>query len=535
MIKASRNIQMNLRSIMILIAFAAVMLSVCIVPASAISPTDITFGQPTASFTVVSGNNATTPSGSLVPDIQKDDNFTKVIINDTIEDGLNINGTIYNSVYVGSNGYLTFGHGSSTFNPLGIPGYTNGPMIAAMFTDIDVSKGGDIYMYEDDLNDTVSVTWKDVAPFTAPSAGGGSGFNTFQILLHGLGNGDFGIELRYENISWCRSGSSKNATGGWTFGDQLTYGEVNDSGTVEFLTVENESNIGHPGVFVWEVYDGGVQEVDLNISENSPSGTVIGPLTADDDTPLELNFTLLDDDGGNFEIFNDSGVYKVRVKSGATLDYETSPNHIRQINVQAEDPDTNTGSAWLNISLTDVNEAPAVPGAFISPTSGQIIKGAESMTVRWENSTDQDGDTLKYDLWYFNGTWAHIGNLLSSNSTAYTLPADDTSSAKFRVYANDTALNSSATEITFTVDTTSPIATFVSPTPANNSNLSQNYIDINVTVTETNLKNVTTYIYNGTSLVDSNISTSSPLVYNFTDLDDGTYYINATVYDDAGN
>jgi len=38
--KASRNIQMKLRSITILIAFAAVMLAVCILPASAVTPAD---------------------------------------------------------------------------------------------------------------------------------------------------------------------------------------------------------------------------------------------------------------------------------------------------------------------------------------------------------------------------------------------------------------------------------------------------------------------------------------------------------------
>ena len=530
MMKASRNIHMKLCSMAAVIAFAAVILAICILPASAIAPTNITFGQPTTSFTIVSGHNATTPYGSLVPDIQKDDNYTKVIINDTIEDGLNINGTNYSSVYVGSNGYLTFGHGNTAYSTVGIPGYTLGPMIAAQFDDIDVSKGGDIYMYEDDLNDTVSITWKDVAPYSGP--GSGTGTNTFQIRLHGLGNGDFGIEIRYENISWI-NGNSGNPTGGWTFGDEITYGEVNDSGTVEFLTIEDESNIGHLGVFAWEVHDGGVEEIDLNISENSPGGTVIGPLTADDDTPLQLNFSLLDDDGGNFEIFNDSGVYKVRVKSGATLDYETSPNHIRQINVQAEDPDTNTGSAWLNISLTDVNEAPTVPGAFTLPTSGQTVKGGDSMTVSWGASTDPDGDAVKYDLWYFNGTWAQIGNLLGSASTTYTLPADDTSSAMFRVYGNDTALNSSARDVTFIVDTTAPTIPTID-VPTDGSTLTSANIWVNGTMSA-DTANVTVYV-NG-SITNDSVAVSGN-TYNISNVPlgaDGVHEINVSAKDAAGN
>ncbi|MEF8848231.1 MAG: nidogen-like domain-containing protein, partial [Candidatus Thermoplasmatota archaeon] len=322
------------------------------------APTDIAFGRPATPFSVADGRNAVTPLGSAVSGANSDDSSEEVVISDSIEDGLKLGDTIYNSIYVGSNGYITFGHSQTSYSPEGIPGYTDGPMIAGQYDDINPSNGGTVYLYEDDSNDIVSVTWYNVEPYESPTDGSGS--NTFQIRLHGLGGGDFGIEIRYEDISWTRgmpADPGSYPTGGWTVGDGETYGEVNDSGTSDFITIEDESNIGHPGVFAWNVNNGGVVNIDTQIKENSVGGTFVGNLTASDadNSVSNLDFLLLDDDGGNFEICTDSetGGRYVEVAPGAELDYETSTNHQRQITVQAEDPDGNTGSAVLNITLLD--------------------------------------------------------------------------------------------------------------------------------------------------------------------------------------
>lgn len=117
-------------------------------------------------------------------------------------------------------------------------------------------------------------------------------------------------------------------------------------------------------------------------------------------------------------------------------------------------------STTVTVSVTSVNDAPTTPGAFTSPTSGLIKKGGSSMTVSWGASSDVEGDSVKYDLWLFNGTWSLIGNLLNTNSMAFTLPEDNTGSAMFRVYANDTQDNSSARDVTFTIDSVPPIIAY---------------------------------------------------------------------------
>ncbi|SDF36033.1 PKD repeat-containing protein [Methanolobus vulcani] len=117
-------------------------------------------------------------------------------------------------------------------------------------------------------------------------------------------------------------------------------------------------------------------------------------------------------------------------------------------------------STTVTVSVTSVNDAPTTPGAFTSPTSSQIKKGGSSMTVSWGSSSDVEGDSVKYDLWLFNGTWSLIGNLLNTNSMAFTLPEDNTGSAMFRVYANDTQDNSSARDVTFTIDSLAPVIAY---------------------------------------------------------------------------
>ena len=84
-----------------------------------------------------------------------------------------------------------------------------------------------------------------------------------------------------------------------------------------------------------------------------------------------------------------------------------------------------------------------------------------------------------------------------------------------------------------TIDTTKPLINFTDPT-TQTGNYSQNYIEANVTASDDNLANVTIYLYNSTSLL-YNFTNSTGFFYNFTNLDDGTYYLNATVNDKAGN
>jgi len=83
-------------------------------------------------------------------------------------------------------------------------------------------------------------------------------------------------------------------------------------------------------------------------------------------------------------------------------------------------------------------------------------------------------------------------------------------------------------------DTTPPSIQFVAPTINSSTVLYVNTTGVNITATDTNLKNITIYLYNSTGLVSSQTATTSPLYYDF-NLTTSSYWLNATAYDYLGN
>lgn len=222
-----------------------------------------------------------------------DDGFERVSIADAFPNGILLNGTTYDSAYIGTNGYVTFGHGNSSYSPEGIAGYTAGPIVAPQFDDLNPANGGTIHYFQSLPSDgrpgVAVITWNAVAPYTTPAVG--SGTNTFQAVLRqsgGSSSQDFEIEIRYAALNWTGGfpGSADFSTAGWSLGDQATYGEVPYSGTTDFRSALTESNVGESGVYRWNVL-GGVVESTPNVSTGAVSSvtssgaSVAGNVTGD--------------------------------------------------------------------------------------------------------------------------------------------------------------------------------------------------------------------------------------------------------------
>jgi hypothetical protein len=101
-------------------------------------------------------------------------------------------------------------------------------------------------------------------------------------------------------------------------------------------------------------------------------------------------------------------------------------------------------------------------------------------------------------------------------------------------YDNAGHVNSTETR-NVTIDATSPVILFTTPTTNATSYSPLSYISANATGSDTNLKNVTIYLYNSTGLYNVTTTTATNLSINWTALPDGPYYINATVFDNANN
>jgi hypothetical protein len=200
-----------------------------------------------------------------------DDGSVRVALTDVFTNGINVGGIVYDSLWIGTNGYITLGHQQTSYSPGGIPAYTQGPLIAAQFDDIHPGRGGSIRYLQDAGAGYVVVTYDEVEPFSGPGAG--SGGNSFQIVLRSVGAGsqDFQIELRYSSIDWI-TGNSGFPTAGWTLGDGVVYSELAESGTADFFDIETGSNIGQSGVYRWDVTGGIVQSVPNVSATNVASG-----------------------------------------------------------------------------------------------------------------------------------------------------------------------------------------------------------------------------------------------------------------------
>jgi len=100
------------------------------------------------------------------------------------------------------------------------------------------------------------------------------------------------------------------------------------------------------------------------------------------------------------------------------------------------------------------------------------------------------------------------------------------------VECNDSAGNiaNSSNNQNLIIDTTYPTISFDSLTQSNNSNLTRPYIEINVTYTEVNFKNITLNL-NGTTYTN----TTQIYQWNETGLSDGNYTYNITICDLANN
>ncbi|MBT4539151.1 hypothetical protein HOC32_02600, partial [Candidatus Woesearchaeota archaeon] len=205
-------------------------------------------------------------------------------------------------------------------------------------------------------------------------------------------------------------------------------------------------------------------------------------------------------------------------------------------------PSTETVSTDVFFFNVTYNEAADIIGpniTFTDPTPNTTSLQLPTFTI---NATLTDETAVGSCLLEFDGanesmTETTISGTEKQCSVTKTSLADG--SYTFQVYGNDTSNNLNWTESrTVTVDGTNPTIIFVDPTDNASTYQTRTNILTNVTATDTNIANITTYLYNASNLVLLNTTintTASPHFVNFTDLVDGTYLINATAVDNVGN
>jgi VCBS repeat-containing protein len=156
--------------------------------------------------------------------------------------------------------------------------------------------------------------------------------------------------------------------------DSFTYTISDGSGGSDTATV----NITITGVN--DAPDNAAFTSGGSVDENSPNGTVVGTVFADDvDLNDTVTYSLLDDAGGRFDIDASTGV--ITVANGLLLDFEAAASHI--VTVQATDGIA-TSTTALAIMINDVNPEDVTGDA----SANQIIGGAGDDTLSGAGGND---------------------------------------------------------------------------------------------------------------------------------------------------
>ena len=179
----------------------------------------------------------------------------------------NFFGTVYSGLYVGSNGYVTFGAGASSFSPQPLNTQTIAPMIAGVFTDLDSRDDAASNVY---VNTTIPgqlvVTWLDMGHFSKNY----SVRSTFQLVIRsdqfaGILPGESTVGFYYGSIT-----DGSTASGG--FGDGLAAinpGEV----SLFYGSASGQSNASQ----AWFNLSGGIPAQDGTCGSANGVGVTTAP------------------------------------------------------------------------------------------------------------------------------------------------------------------------------------------------------------------------------------------------------------------
>jgi MYXO-CTERM domain-containing protein len=224
--------------------------------------------------------------------------------------GFDFYGHHYTSLFVNTNGNVSFGGSLSTFTPDPFPLATGSrPMIAAWWGDVDTraipadEKQNLVYWAVDTVNMRFVATWSEVGYYMNHI----DLLNSFQIVLTPAADGSatFDVELRYNRCEWTTGDASMGHAGLGGIPAQAGFDAANG---VDFLTLPGsrsmavldlctQTNAGMPGV--WRLHGAATARCGdrlLQTGEQCDDGNVMPGDGCDARCQIEVRCALPDAD-----------------------------------------------------------------------------------------------------------------------------------------------------------------------------------------------------------------------------------------------
>lgn len=335
------------------------------------------------------------------------------------DDGINFFGSNYDSIYLNSNGIITFDGPQTAYTPSGITGMDE-PAIAPFWTDVDINKGGEIYWDVNPDSGKITITWHEVSPYRNASSAGN---NSFQVELTSNGDGDITVNFTYEDIEWT-NGYTGNATVGVTDGGDNDF-ELDGSGNASALRdfESNDFGVGQgDGVWNFSVRDGRPDYRDY-VVEGTDGADVIDENYSDEDTDRV-------DDTDNAEGTNDD-----EIAAGAGNDSVLAGEGNDTIRGDEGD-DTLHGEAGDDILSGGTGNDSLIGGEGNDTFSYSAGDGADTIADFNFGTDDANHDFANLSSFYDNlyqlrSDYADDGILNQSNSISNGGDADYSDNAQF--------------------------------------------------------------------------------------------------------
>lgn len=291
-----------------------------------------------------------------------------------------------------------------------------------------------------------------------------------------------------------------------------------------------------------ELYNGGTG-ITFGVINKEPNIDLILPVNNTNLSTSTITLSVLPKDGDDLTDLNAS-VY------GNWTGWHLNASNTSALN-----------NTLTNFSIAGIPDGKYIWGATVGDTDGANVTNVTNYTftkdtvvpaISYNPTTESNLSLLSRDWILVNVTATDV-NLHSvrlswqnANETFASNAGDDYWENKsslsdgnysFHGWANDSAGNVNFTgNRTVIVDTTNPLISFVDPTKSNATVISNDWIFINVSITELNFNNVTFEVFhtNGTS-VESVTFTNSTRQLNVTSLPDDSYNYNVTTFDMVNN
>ncbi len=274
----------------------------------------------------------------------------------------------------------------------------------------------------------------------------------------------------------------------------------------------------------------------ITLDDTAPTITIVNPTNATsyNHFNVTINYTITDNviGLGSCWYSNDSGTTNYSTTCEQNFSQNMSEGTY-DIDLWANDTLNNV--ALKSVTFTISTTAPSI--TLNDPTNNKYL--AKTNVSFNYTATDTEGLSVCELYGNWSGAW-HKNFTWNATSGVMNKTWANISEGKYlwNVWCNDTNNNGQfyTSNFTFTIDTTNPLIDYSAQTSANASNLSQTFLYVNVSITETNLQNITYSIYGTSGTINSTTYTSKKLYINWTGLsNDNNYTYQVNITDKANN